>query len=91
VVFKIDFLMQFPDIFFSMEWGEMDAVLQHPTFSELKKVEICYLVCLAGVGVEEPESNEPKTVLDLMPQCRARGIVCVREVDDDVREISLIL
>jgi hypothetical protein len=69
-----------PDTLFLVDWGEIDAILQHATFSGFKKVEVCYLACPADEGVAEP---------DFIPQCCTRSIACVRKVEGF--EVSLIL
>jgi hypothetical protein len=56
----------------ALEWHNMDAVLQRPTFSSLRNVHLLAI----DYGSDVPMSL-PGHILQLLPQCHARGIVRV--------------
>ena len=62
-------------------WNEMDAALQHPAFSKLRKVEV-RVVQWADYYTD---SVDVSRIMDVMSQCHARGILDIREV---VRQYS---
>jgi hypothetical protein len=63
VTFKLVFF-DGKDIADTLEWSNVDAILQHSTFSRLRKVHFRWLPSLAGV-------------MQRLPHCAARGILRV--------------
>jgi hypothetical protein len=58
-----------------VRWNEIDAALQHSSFSGLKTVSI------RVVPWEERSPKAVQWVMDHMPQCHARGILRVCEME----------
>jgi hypothetical protein len=82
VVFKVDFNAGsfWRPNFHSVDWSEVDEVLQQSTFCNLEKVEIYCIDALFWPG--EPERWPlPERIMNLMPKCAARGILGVWKAD----------
>ena len=59
-------------------WNEIDAALQHSSFSKLRKVEVRVIRWRDLVMGWDP--NDLLLIMDVIPQCHARGILRIREV-----------
>jgi hypothetical protein len=58
-----------------LEWSEVDAILQHSTFSRLKNVEIRSSLRLRKTfPAPEPQRPFSAEIVELLPRCHARGI-----------------
>jgi hypothetical protein len=65
----------------TIEWGELDAVLQSPQFSELRTVQLNVVSArqLPGPVVDKFLASFPIW----LSQCHARGILSIRLIGDD--------
>ncbi len=63
------------DLFYALEWDELDAILQRPTFSRLKNVWFqTGLPLWNTVEAPDPQRLFSSQIMGYLPRCRARGI-----------------
>ena len=61
----------------SEEWLTIDDVLQQETFSRLSKFEIRFQTSTTTRS-RIPDEEKPRLFMENLPQCNARGILCIR-------------
>jgi hypothetical protein len=59
-------------------WDEIDHALQNPSFSGLSTVIIRVIQC---PDLYHWDADDARWIADHMPQCNARGILRIREVE----------
>ena len=62
----------------TLGWNEIDAALQHSSFSGLRKVEV--RVVQWPDPFTMPDEGDVSRIMDSMPRCHARGILHIRKV-----------
>ena len=61
----------------ALEWRAMDTVLQQQAFSRLNTFKIRFLTSTTTPS-QTPAGEQSQFYIDNLPQCNARGILCIR-------------